>query len=63
MHPFGLYVAAVDAEQRYGDGAERNRGFRYATVDALPLNEPVHVSRRGRLAAILRRRVARAASV
>lgn len=59
MHPFALYLAATDVEHNY---AERNRRPRYAPVDALPLNEPARVSRRGRLIAILRRRVARAAT-
>jgi hypothetical protein len=62
MHPFALYLAATDVEHNYGDAAERNRRPRYAAVDALPLNEPAPVSRRDRLTAILRRRVARAAS-
>ena len=62
MHPFALYLAATDVERNYGDAAERNRRPRYALVDALPLNEPARVSRRGRLMAILRRRVARAAT-
>jgi len=59
MHPFALYLAATDVEHNYGDAAERNRRPRYAAVDALPLNEPAPVSRRGRLTAILRRRVRR----
>jgi hypothetical protein len=62
MHPFALYLAAIDVENNYGDAAERNRRPRYAAVDALPLNEPAPVARRTRLMAILRRRVARAAS-
>jgi hypothetical protein len=62
MHPFALYLAAIDVEHNYGDATERNRGPRYAAVDALPLHEPARVSRRGRLTAILRRRVARAVS-
>ena len=62
MHPFALYLAAIDVEHNDGDAAERNRRPRYAAVDALPLNEPAPARRRGRLMAILRRRVARAAS-
>ena len=62
MHPFALYLAATEVEHNYGDAAQRNRRPQYAAVDALPLNEPAPVSRRGRLTAILRRRVARAAS-
>ncbi len=62
MHPFALYLAATDVEHSYGAAAERNRQPRWAPVDALPLNEPAPVSRRDRLMAILRRRVARPAS-
>jgi hypothetical protein len=62
VHPIGLYLAALDVEHNYGNAAERNRRPRYAAVDALPLNEPAPMSRRGRLTAILRRRVARAPS-
>ena len=62
MHPFALYLAATDVQHNYRAAAERNRRPRYAPVDALPLNEPARVSRRGRLMAILRRRVARAAT-
>jgi hypothetical protein len=61
MHPFGLYLAATDVERTYGAGAEQNRRPRYAPVDALPLIEPARVSRLGRLAATLRRRVGGAA--
>ena len=62
MHPFALYLAATDVEHRYGASAEGNRRPRFALVDAVPPNEPAPVSRLGRLTAILRRRVARAAS-
>jgi hypothetical protein len=62
MHPFALYLAATDANRNYGATAERNRRPRFAPIDALPLNEPAPVSLRGRLKAILRRRVAHAAS-
>jgi hypothetical protein len=62
MHPFALYLAATDSERNYGTAAARNRRPQYATVDALPLDEPARVSRLGRLAAMLRRRVARVAS-
>ncbi len=58
VHPFPLYLAATDVEHNYRGGAERNRRPQYAAVDALPLNEPAPVSRRDRLIAILRRRVA-----
>ena len=62
MHPFALYLAAIDVEHNYGEAAGRNRRPGYAAVDALPLNEPAPASRRGRLAAMLRRRVTRAAT-
>ena len=60
MHPFGLYLAAVDAERTYGT---RNQGRRpvFAAVDAKPLTEPEPVSRRTRLVATLQRRVLRTA--
>jgi hypothetical protein len=61
MHPFALYLAATDVEHKHRAAAERNRGQQYATVDALPLNEPAPMSRRDRLIEILRRRVAGAA--
>ena len=62
MHPFALYLAATHVEHDYGAASERNRRPRYASVDALPLNEPAPVSRLCRLTAFLRRRVERAAS-
>lgn len=62
MHPFGLYVAAVDAERNSGGNAQRNRQPQYATVDALPLTEPACVSRLSRLMTVLRRGVTRLAS-
>jgi len=62
MHPFALYLAATDVEHNYGGAAQRNRRPQWAPVDALPLVEPAPVPRRGRLMAIVRRRVVRAAS-
>ncbi len=62
MHPFALYLVATDVEHNSRAAAEWNRRPRYAAVDALPLNQAAPVSRRGRLTATLRRRVARAAS-
>ena len=62
MHPFALYLAAIDVEHNDGDAAERNRRPRYAAVDALPLNEPAPVRRRGRRRMAISRRAARAAS-
>jgi hypothetical protein len=58
MHPFAMYLAAVDHD-RNRSAAERHRRPRYALVDALPLSEPAPVSRLDRLTAILRRRAAR----
>lgn len=60
MHPFGLYLAAVDAERTYGTGKQGRRPV-FAPVDALPLAEPEPVSRRTRLIATLQRRVLRIA--
>ena len=60
MHPFGLYLAAVDAERNYGAGA-RSRRPEFAKVDAAPLTEPEPVSRRTRLIATLRRHVIKTA--
>ena len=59
MHPFPLYLAAINVEHSHGDAAERNRRPRYAAVDALPLNEPVPMSRRVRLTAFVRRHAVR----
>ena len=56
MHAFGLYLAAIEAEHDDGASGARTRRPRWAAVDALPLDEPGAVSRRDRLAAILRRR-------
>ena len=62
MHPIALFLAATDSERSYGATADRNRGPRFAPVDALPLTEPEPVSRLGRLTTFLRRRVARGAN-
>lgn len=61
MHPFGLYLVARDIQRENRWGADNDRRPRYARVDALPITEPEPASRIGRLAAILRRRVMRAA--
>ena len=63
MHPFGLYLAAVDAERTYGPDAKQSRKPPFAPVDAPPLVEPAPGSRIGRLTSMLRRGVARATSV
>jgi hypothetical protein len=62
VHPFALYLAAINAERNDGAAADRNRRPEYAAVDALPLPERASPSPRGRLIAILRRRVERAAN-
>lgn len=62
MHPFAMYLAAIDVEHSNREAGERNHRPQYAAVDALPLNEPAPLSRRGRLMAILRRRIARASA-
>ena len=59
MHPFALYLAAIDVEHGRGYATERNRLPLYSSIDALPLNEPAMTSRRGRLTAFLRRLTAR----
>jgi hypothetical protein len=61
VHPFALYLAAIEVEHTHGNAAEQNRRPSYSAVDALPLSEPAPKSRRGRLTAIVRRRVTRAA--
>jgi hypothetical protein len=62
VHPFALYLAAINVERNDGSPADPTRRGQYAAVDALPLPEPASRSPRRRLVAILRRRVERAAS-
>ena len=62
MHPFGIYLAITDSQREHGWGAAAERRASFARVDATPLTEPEPVSRIGRLAAIVRRRVGRTAS-
>jgi hypothetical protein len=56
MHPLGIYFAITD-----GQGQAKERRAAFARVDAMPITEPETVSRIGRLAAVLRRRVLRTA--
>lgn len=58
MHPFGSYLAIIDAQRQY---AAVDRRVSFAKVDAPPLTEPEPVSRRTRLVATLRRHVMRTA--
>jgi hypothetical protein len=63
MHPFGIYLAITDSQRDNGWGQAKERRAAFAPVDALPITEPEPepVSRIGRLAAMLRRRVMRTA--
>lgn len=61
MHPFGIYLAITDSQREHGWCAGPERRPAFARVDAPPLVEPEAVSRIGRLAAIVRRRVGRTA--
>jgi hypothetical protein len=61
MHPLGIYLAIRDSQREDGWGQTKVRPAAFARVDALPIIEPEPVSRVGRLAAMLRRRVLRTA--
>lgn len=61
MHPFGLYLAITDSQREHRWVAADTRRAKFARVDAAPLAEPEPVSRLGRLAAIVWRRVSRTA--
>lgn len=61
MHPLGMYIAIRDSQREDGSGQTKVRPAAFAVVDALPIIEPEPVSRVGRLAAMLRRRVLRTA--
>jgi hypothetical protein len=61
MHPLGLYLAITDSQREHGWVADDERRASFARVDAMPLAMPEPVSRMGRLAAIVRRRVMRTA--
>ena len=60
MHPLGIYLAITDGQREYGSG-KANGSTVFARVDAMPITTPEPVSRIGRLAATLRRRVLRTA--
>ena len=59
MHPLGMYLAITDRNREGGWADERRSP--YARVDATPIAKPEPVSRIGRLATMLRRRVLRTA--
>lgn len=64
MHPLGLYLAITDSQREHGGVAAQERRLSFGKVDATPLAEPEPaepVSRVGRVAAIVRRRVMRTA--
>ena len=61
MHPLGLYLAVTDSQREHGWTPDQQRRVQFAKVDALPITEPEPVTRVGRLAAIVRRRVMRTA--
>ena len=61
MHPLGTYLAITDSQREDGWGPAKERRAAFARVDALPIAEPEPVSRIGRLATTLRRRVLRTA--
>ena len=63
MHPLGLYLAITDSQREHGWVAEDERRSSFARVDATSIAKPEPVSRIGRLATIVRRRVMRTASV
>ncbi len=62
MHPFGMYLAITDSQREHGWVAAEARRAGFARVDATPLAEPEPMSRIGRLAAVVRRRVGRTAN-
>ena len=62
MHPFGIYLAITDSQREHGWVAADARRAGFARVDTTPLVEPEPVSRMGRLVAVVRRRLSRAAN-
>ena len=60
MHPLGTYLVIKDSQREHGWAGGDERRASYARVDATPIVTPEPVSRIGRLAAIVRRRVMRA---
>jgi hypothetical protein len=63
MHPLGMYLAIKDRQRENGWAAAGAGRASFALVDAVPIteHEPESVSRIGRLASIVRRRVMRTA--
>ena len=61
MHPFGIYLAITDGQREYGWGRAKEPRAAFARVDAMPIIHPEPVSRIGRLAMMLRRRILRTA--
>ena len=61
MHPLGMYLVIKDTQREHGWAGSDERRATFARVDATPIIEPERVSRIGRLAATLRRRVMRTA--
>jgi len=59
MHPFVLYLAAVDIERNHRP-PQRKRS-QHVRAAATPSRDPARVSRLGRLTAIVRRSVERTA--
>ena len=60
MHPLGIYLAVTDSQREHSWGQTKGQRA-FARVDAMPMTEPEPMSRIGRLAAMLRRRVLRTA--
>ena len=61
MHPFGIYLAITDGQREYAWGRAKDSRAAFARVDAMPITDPEPVSRIGRLATMLRRRILRTA--
>ena len=61
MHPLGIYFAIRDGQREYGLGQAKERRAAFPRGYATPIAEPEPVSRIGRLAATVRRRVLRSA--
>ena len=60
MRPLGLYLVITDNQREHGWRAPERRTT-FARVDATPITEPERVTRIGRLAGVVRRRVTRTA--
>jgi hypothetical protein len=61
MNPIGLYLVLTDHQREHGWVSAEERRRHVARADTAPIVEPETGSRIGRLAAVLRRRVARSA--